>query len=169
MEIRYALSLVLDAHLPFVREYHAGEDVLLADSSGGDVPISASLQAGSAEEGWFFEALSETYIPLLEVFDRLEADHIPFRLGISFSPTLCQMLGDDLLLKKYLAYTERQIEFGKKEVERTAGREDLQRLAKRYDDRAVDRRIAFTTRYDCNLLKVFDRYQRRGKIEILGT
>jgi 1,4-alpha-glucan branching enzyme len=170
MDARYAIVLVLNAHLPFVREYRSGEDVLLPDFTGnGDIPVSASLQAGSAEEGWFFEALSETYLPLLGVFDRLEADHIPFRMGICLSPLLCQMLGDDLMLKKYLAYTDRQIEFGKKEVERAAGNEALQRLAKRYYDAAVDRRIVFTGRYDGNLLRVFDRYHRKGKIEILGT
>jgi 1,4-alpha-glucan branching enzyme len=153
MDVRYVISLVLNAHLPFVREFQAGE--------------SGLCQSG--EEGWFFEALSETYLPLLEVFDRLEGDHVPFRLGISLSPLLCQMMGDELLLKKYLAYTDKQIEFGRREVERTAGQPELQRLAKLYYDRAVDRRVAFTTRYEGNILKVFDRYQRKGKIEILAT
>ncbi|GHV95396.1 glycoside hydrolase family protein [Spirochaetia bacterium] len=161
MDARYVISLALNAHLPFVRNFHSGDDPF---QSGG-----AGLPAGSAEEGWFFEALSETYLPLLEVFDRLENDHIPFRLGICLSPLLCQMLGDELLLKKYLAYSYRQIEFGRMEVERTASHPELQKLAKLYYDRAVDQRISFTERYEGNILKAFDHYQRKGKIEILGT
>ena len=140
------LSLVLNAHLPFVREFHSNTDL---------------SQAG--EEGWFFEALSETYLPLLEVFDRLEGDHIPFRLGLVLSPLLCQMMGDELLIKKYLAYTDRQIEFGRQELERTADQGDLHLLAKMYFDPAVDRRIAFAERHECNILKAFAHYQRRGK------
>ena len=103
------------------------------------------------------------------MFDRLEGDHVPFRLGISLSPLLCQMMSDGALLKKYLAYTERQIEFGRRELERTWGEPELHRLAMRYFDQAVDRRFLFTERYEGNLLKVFDHYQRKGRIEILGA
>jgi 1,4-alpha-glucan branching enzyme len=156
MDVRYAISLVLNAHLPFV-----GGCVRKDEANTGG--------AGSVEEGWFFEALSETYLPLLEVFDRLEGDHIPFRLGISFSPLLCQMMSDVTLVKKYLSYTDRQIEFGRRELERTADRPEMYKLAKLYFDRAVDRRILFTERYEGNLLRVFDRYRRKGKIEILAA
>ena len=151
MDVRYAVSLVLNAHLPLAREFHPGDF------------------SQTVEEGWFFEALSETYLPLLEVFDRLEGDHVPFRLGLSISPLLCQMLDDELLIKKYLAYMDRQIEFGRQEMERTENQGDLHLLAKRYFDTALDRRIAFTGRYDGNILKAFHHYQRKGKIEILAT
>ena len=153
MDSRFVFSLVLNAHLPFVKGTQ--------ESGGGS--------EDSGAEDWFFESLSETYLPLLEVFDRLEGDHIPFRLGLSLSPLLCQMMGDELLLKKYLAYAERQIEFGRQELERTADQPELQKLAKRYYDQAIDRRIAFTERYEGNVLKAFERYQRKGKIELLGT
>jgi 1,4-alpha-glucan branching enzyme len=153
MSARYAVSLVLNAHLPFVRDCRPAGDE--SACSGGEI--------------WFFEALSETYLPLLEVFDRLEGDHIPFRLGLSLSPLLCQMMTDENLLQKYLAYTDRQIEFGKREMERTAGEPEVHNLAKRYFDKAVDRRFLFTERYEANLPKVFDRYRRKGKIELLGS
>ena len=44
------LSFVLHAHLPFV--HHPEDDSLL-------------------EESWLFEAISETYIPLLKMFKKL--------------------------------------------------------------------------------------------------
>ena len=43
-------ALVLHAHLPYVR--HPEHEEFL-------------------EEDWFFEALTETYIPFVEIFDRL--------------------------------------------------------------------------------------------------
>ena len=52
------LCLVLHAHLPFVR--HPEYDDFL-------------------EEDWLYEAITETYIPLLEVFDGLERDGVDWR------------------------------------------------------------------------------------------
>ena len=61
------LALVLHAHLPFVR--HPEEDYFL-------------------EENWLFEAITETYVPLLGVFESLVDDRVDFRLTMSVSPTL---------------------------------------------------------------------------------
>jgi len=153
MNSRGAISLVLNAHLPFVRDYHKnGEDLFL-----------------SSEEDWFFEALAETYMPLLGVFERLESAHVPFCLSIALSPLLCQMMQDELLIKKFIAYTDKQIEFGLREQERTRATPAMHNLAKMYCDRAVDRKITFTERYECNLLNVFDYFQRKGRIEIFGA
>ncbi|MDR3138572.1 MAG: DUF1957 domain-containing protein [Treponema sp.] len=148
MKTRPVISLVLNAHTPFVR----------------------SLDLASApEERWFFESLSETYLPLLEVFDRLDADHVPFKMGISLSPILCHLLSDEFLLNRYLEYTDKRIEFGIRELERTAGEPELWNLAKLFYDQLVDRRIAFTERYGMNILRAFEYYQKKGRVELLTT
>ncbi|MCL2265333.1 MAG: DUF1957 domain-containing protein [Treponema sp.] len=158
MEFNYAVSLVLEAHLPYVREY-TSEDNL----------------SQSGEEGRFFEYISETLLPLLEALNRLENNHVPFRLGLVISPILCNLLSDEYLQKKYIAYVDKQIEFGTQELERAGKFEgnadggELYNLAKIYYDRIVDRRIAYTERYEKNILKAFDFFRRRGKIEILGS
>ncbi|MDR3341257.1 MAG: DUF1957 domain-containing protein [Treponema sp.] len=148
MDRRHVISIVLNAHLPFVRHPEL---------------------SNPSEEQWFFEALSETYLPLLEVFDRLDADRVPFRVGIALSPTLCHLLQDELLVQRYLDYTSRQIEFGLEEIERTEDSPPLQALAKLFYDKAVDRRICFTERYKGNILHVFNHYQKKGRIELLTT
>ena len=152
MEFRYATSIVLEAHLPFVKEFREEEDF-----------------SQSGEEGRFFESVSETFLPLLGVLDRLENDHIPFRLGLAISPILCHLLSDEHLLKKYLHYADKQIEFGKQEMERTAGQGELNRLAEIYYNQMLDKRIAFTERYGKNILKAIDFYRRKGKVEILAS
>jgi len=149
MEFRYAISLILEAHLPFVREFRNENDF-------------------SQAESWFFEAVSQTYLPLLEVFDRLENDRIPFRLGLAISPMLCHMLSDEHLLNKYLIHADKQIEFGKQELERTAG-SDLNKLVELHYNKLLDRRIAFTERYGKNILKAINSYRRKGKIELLAS
>ena len=74
-----ALSLVLHAHLPFVR--HPEHPRFL-------------------EEDWLFEAIAETYIPLLRMLDRLEADGVPCQLTMSITPPLAEMLADPLLQER---------------------------------------------------------------------
>jgi 1,4-alpha-glucan branching enzyme len=132
-------------------------------------PEEINLTPGTVEESWFFEAISETYIPLLMLFDRLEADHVPFRMGISLSPVLAQMLQDDYLQKKYLVHLEHQIDFGKKEIERLKDNPAQCVLAKRRFDMAIDQRTAFITRYDANIFKALDYYQRKRKIEFIAA
>src|SRR2546430_17523115 len=83
---RGTLALVLHAHLPFVR-HPEHEDFL--------------------EERWFYEAVTETYVPLLEVLEGLDRDRVPCRLTISLSPTLLGMLADRLLRARYLRHLDR--------------------------------------------------------------
>src|SRR5207248_540055 len=62
------LALILHAHLPFVR--HPEHEHFL-------------------EEEWFFEAITESYIPLLRMMRRLVDDSVPFKLTMSLTPTVC--------------------------------------------------------------------------------
>ena len=152
MEYRYAISLIFEAHLPFVREYRKDEDL-----------------TQSGKEGRYFHFVSETLIPFLEVLDRLENDHVHFRLALAISPILCHMLNDEHLQKKYLCYIDKQIEFGRQEIKRTANNSELNKLAQHYYNQIVDRRIVYTERYEKNLLKALDSLRRKGKIEILAS
>ena len=184
MDTRYAISLVLNAHLPFVKKFSASarrfvpvlEDVSpdsgALDQSAKDpeaLAAAGDLTPETAEESWFFETLSETYLPLLNVFDRLEGDHIPFRIGLSISPIFAHMLCDSVLMGKFAAYLDNQIEFGKQEMNRLKDQGDSYLLAKRYFDQAVEKRAAFSTRYDNDILKGLDFYRRKKRIEFLAT
>ena len=194
MDGKHAVSLVLNAHLPFVKKFTApprrivsqespvesdhlrtaGRDSLQEDAvQDGDAadPYSHNdnLAPETIEESWFFEALSETYLPLLEVFDRLEGDHVPFRIGLSVSPVFAQMLCDDILVKKYTSFLDHQIDFGRQEMDRLKGQGEICLLAQHYFDDAVKRRDAFVTRHDSNIIKTLDAYRRKGRIEFLAT
>src|SRR3990167_5965669 len=92
------LSFVLHAHLPYVR-HPEHEDFL--------------------EERWFFEALTETYIPLLTMMEGLERDGIDFRLTMSLTPPLISMMTDGLLQERYVRHISKLIELAEKEVHRT--------------------------------------------------
>jgi 1,4-alpha-glucan branching enzyme len=127
-----------------------------------------------AHEKPVFESIVETYLPLLEVFDRLDAEHIPFHIGLSISPALCCLLSETRTRARCLDYMTARIEFGRKEVERTSSLhgesgEQLHKLARRYYDEAVERQIQFTERYERNILKILHYYQKKGNLELLAT
>src|SRR5437667_12800318 len=105
---RGSLAFVLHAHLPFVR-HPEHEDFL--------------------EERWFYEAVTETYVPLLEVLEALDRDHVPCRLTISISPPLLGMLSDRLLRARYLRHLDRLVELAEQEERRTGGDARLPRGA----------------------------------------
>ena len=177
MDARYAVSLVLDAHLPFVKKTAVlpcafslpQRDSLQDGGADGHCANIDSLAPETAEESWFFESLSETFLPLLGVFDRLEGDHVPFRISLAVSPIFIQMLSDKTLLRKYTAYLDNQIAFGKREMERVKGEDKLLHLAKHYFEEAIERRAVFTTRYEGNILKSLDFYRRKRNIEFLAS
>ena len=140
--------MVINIHSPFVR--HPEKPMCL-------------------QEHWFFETLSETCLPLLEMFDRMDGNHVHFRLGISISPTLCHMLSDEVLLNKYLEFVDRKIEFGAQQLKNHSENDPLHDLILFYYNRFLDQRVLFTERYNRDILKVFDYYQRKGRIELMTT
>ncbi len=140
--------LLLHSHLPLVR--HPEYESFL-------------------EERWFFEAVSETYLPLLRVFSRLEAEEIPFSLAMSFSPTLSFMLQDSFLLGRYAQYLEKNITLAERELDRTRSDSRLHRLARMYHDRYSRDLDDLHETYEGNVLKGFDYFAKRGHLELLTT
>ena len=140
------LALVLHAHLPFVR--HPEYEEFL-------------------EEDWFYEALTETYIPFIEVFDRLIEDGVDFRLTMSITPTLLSMMSDPLLQYRYLRHLNKLIDLAGKEIERTRWTPEFHELALMYFWKLTRARQIFSERYYNNIIQAFKRYQDMGKIEII--
>ena len=74
------LALVLHAHLPYVR----------------------SGEMGSLEEDWYFQALQESYLPLLAVLEAAAADPAQRpKLTLGLSPTLLTLLADPALNARF--------------------------------------------------------------------
>ena len=55
------------------------------------------------EEDWLYEAITETYVPILDMMERLAGENVHFRLTMSLTPPLCNMLADELLMRRYRA------------------------------------------------------------------
>ncbi len=142
-----SLALILHAHLPFVR--HPEHEHFL-------------------EEDWLFEAITETYIPLLRMMQRLVNDGVPFKLTMSITPTLCAMLQDELLRERYIRHLDLLIDLAAREQKRNRKHPKLRELAEFYFDMFLGSRSFFAEQWKCDLLAAFRELQETGTLEIIG-
>jgi 1,4-alpha-glucan branching enzyme len=135
------VSLVLHAHLPYVRKNRP-----------------------HLEERWLFEAITECYIPLIHMLDTNE------HLGnwtISFSPPLMEMLTDSIMQERYIQYiqnTERLIE----EEKRRTTDEIEKKLINFYEERIKLVKQTFF-KWNKDVISAFRHYYQKGKIECMTT
>src|SRR5437870_9807702 len=142
-----SLALILHAHLPFVR--HPEHEHFL-------------------EEEWFFEAITESYIPLLRVMQRLVDDSVPFKLTISLTPTLCAMLQDPLLRDRYVQHLDLLIDLAAREQKRNRKHPQLRELADFYSKMFREIRAFFVDECRHDLLEVFRNLRETGALEIIA-
>jgi 1,4-alpha-glucan branching enzyme len=140
------LALVLHAHLPFVR--HPEVSYMM-------------------EENWLFEAITETYLPLLSLLRNAQDDDVPVRFTLSLTPTLCTMLGDDLLGERYRSHLAKLLELAEKEVDRTKGKKAFHRTAHMYLEKLSGYRHLYESYLQGDILGGFRYFQDIGMIEII--
>src|ERR1041385_737867 len=141
------LALVLHAHLPFVR--HPEHEHFL-------------------EENWLFEAITESYLPLIQIMDGWLRDGMETRLTLTLTPTLCSMLLDPLLQDRYERHLHGLIELAEKEIHRTHWDRAFHELAWMYHHRFSTLRDSYFA-YGRNVVGAFRKFQKAGKLEIITS
>jgi 1,4-alpha-glucan branching enzyme len=140
------LAIVLHAHLPFVR--HPEHEEFF-------------------EEDWFFEAISETYIPLIRMMQRLLSDGVPFKLTMSITPPLCAMLDDELLRGRYVRHLERTIRLAQREIDRNREHSELRELAQFYCE-SFSETLRLFEMWNRDLVAAFRDLRDAGALEIVA-
>ncbi|MEW6709762.1 MAG: 1,4-alpha-glucan branching protein domain-containing protein [Candidatus Riflebacteria bacterium] len=138
------LMLVLHAHLPFVR--HPEHDDMM-------------------EERWLFEAITETYIPLLQMLSDFHEQGIVARFSMSITPPLANMLADELLSQRYLVHLKKLLSLAEKEMKRTLLVPALNATARLYLQKFQNSILTFE-RWQHNLIRAFSFFQQQGLLEI---
>jgi len=141
------LILLLHAHLPYVR--HPEHEY-------------------SLEENWLFEALRETYIPLLDVLEKMVNDEINPHLTLSISPTLTEMLNDELLKKRFIRYMDNLIDLSEAEKQRTK-KSAFEPMAFLYNNDFKRIKRLYCERYKQDIVSAFRKLQDEGHIEIVAS
>jgi 1,4-alpha-glucan branching enzyme len=136
------LCLVLHAHLPFVR--HPEHPTFL-------------------EEDWLFEAITETYVPILTFAERLRDEGVPFQFAMTLSPPLCEMLDDRMLQDRYARHLAGRLEL----IERERHRGKNKAAVEVYHKLFTQAHDVVERRNGRKLLGAFKGLQDSGHLEIL--
>lgn len=135
----------LHAHLPYVR--HPEWDNFL-------------------EEQWLFEAITETYAPLVFMLDSLRRDGVPSKLTLTLSPTLLLMLDDQLLHDRTIRYVDSRLDLLSKEnLRHTGPHNPFRPLIRMYRERFTAIRELLDGRG--GLIRAFKSLQDDGFLEII--
>jgi 1,4-alpha-glucan branching enzyme len=136
------VNFVLHAHLPYVRH----------------------REANRLEERWLYEAITETYIPLLW---NLEKEIHSGKWTISFSPPLMEMLSDPLIQRRYLNYLDKTDALIQKELMHVQDEKE-KKIVHFYEERFRNIRKTFV-KWNQNLLEGFNHYFKKGLIECITS
>ncbi len=140
-------SLILHAHLPFVRHPEHAEFL---------------------EEDWLYEAITEVYLPLLDALTRLHEQGARPRLTLNLSPTLCEMLTDELLQTRYSRHLNNLCDLSEKELERTRREApEFHPAAHAYHEGFNRARALWHALPARNLVRAFGALQAAGVVEII--
>lgn len=148
------MILHLHAHLPFIWERI-------------NYGTSGYWRPGGYVEEWYHEAMRETYVPLVRMFDQLLSEGVDFKLSMDISPTLCNMMRNPVLQEEFLNYIDSLIALAKTEVQRTARQESWYLTPAKMHLREFLHSKSTFLKYDRDLTKAFKKFQDLGKLEIL--
>src|SRR5512137_2126434 len=142
-------SLVLHSHIPYV------------------------LAHGSWPHGmdWLYEAAAETYLPLLDVFERLAGEGIPARATVSFTPVLMEQLKDPAFVRGFEEYLKMKIAIAVRDRSyfETTGNAALRSLTNFWETWYRKILEDFRGRYRGDIIDAFKSLQDRGQIEVLTS
>ena len=118
---------------------------------------------------WLDEAACATYIPLLNVFHDLIKENISPKATVGITPILAEMLSSDVFKEKFPGYLQNKIQISRSNAEEFArtGEQQLETLARMWEQWYQARLSDFTDRYDKDLLGAFRELQDNKHIEII--
>ncbi len=145
------LIFVLNLHCPYIK---VGQN----DAS-----------AYEAESVLVFQQISRVYLPVLNFLSCVKEKKLSAKIGLVFSASVCELLSDSDLKKKYNKWLDNLIEFAKKEVERTKRNSAASKTAAANLEKALESKRQFNDLWKGELLKAFASFAEEGYAEILAT
>lgn len=145
-EFHGSFVLVLHAHMPHV------------------------LRHDPLEEDLLYEAVAETYIPLLDCFGRLADEGVCANVTIGLTPVLAEQLADPHFVRGFREFCQAKTEAAAEDERsfRAEGKR-LQQLAGRWQQTYREVEEAFVSKYEQDLVGAFRRLQDDGQIEIMTS
>jgi 1,4-alpha-glucan branching enzyme len=143
-----SFTFVLHSHLPYAR------------------------QAGRWPHGeeWVHEALTETYIPLLDGLNELRDEGVAFKLTVGLTPVLLEQLADDLIKENFEHFIGEKVERAEADCHRfTAANDSRLSIARFWHEFYARVRESFANRYKRDVVGAFADLARTGHLDILTS
>ena len=142
--------LVIVGHQGYIRHIENGEEY-------------------AAENDLLFTSISRTYLPLINLFHRLEEESVPFKVSLVLSPVLCSLFDDPMVQQQYIEWLEARIKLGEKELIRCKDDERVHANALSTLNQFKKDLNDFCEVYNQNLLGQFAYFAHKGCVELLAT
>ncbi len=139
------LCFVLHAHMPYVKKH-------------GTWPFG---------EEWVYEAMAETYLPLLNMLNSLIDEGVSPRITINISPVLLEQLADPYMKGRFEEYLKSRIELAEEDIKRLRRKKELQRLAEMYREMYEDIMRSYH-KYNRDIPGAFKKLQDKGHVEMIA-
>jgi len=142
------LSIVLHTHMPYVRK-------------NGTWPVG---------EDWLYQVMSETYIPLLEMLERVHSQNITSCLTLDITPVLCEQLSDSFIKERFIEYLKTMIKHTKKDIQDFKYFGDFKRkeIAEIWL-LEYEKKLEKFLSIDSEIIGSFGSLEKEGVIEIMGS
>jgi 1,4-alpha-glucan branching enzyme len=118
---------------------------------------------------WLFEASAETYVPLLNVFNRLVSEGIMPKATVGITPILAEQLASPIFKDSFASYLKEKIATSENDVKdfTRRGEKNLGRTAEGWRVFYTEILESFEDRYKGDIVGEFARLQNEGAVEII--
>ena len=123
----------------------------------------------AAENDLLFSSISSTYLPLVNLLNRLAAEKVSFKISLVLSPMLCALLDDPVVQQQYIEWLDARIALGEKELVRCKADSSLLANAEKELAQFRKDKVDFCETYNQNLLAQFSQLSHDGFVELLAT
>lgn len=141
------ISWMLHAHMPYCRK-------------------SGRWPAG---EEWLFEAMFETYIPLLQMFRRFQQQNLRPRIMVGVVPILAEQLADPYMQDQFGAYMEDKIARAQKDQTRWNPSDPKYKVAVYWEEKLREIYHAYSQHFFRDILGSLKWFQEEGVIELVTS
>ena len=133
------------------------------------IPYCRKSGVWPAGEEWLFEAMNETYIPLLKAMRALHFDGIHPKMMIGLVPILMEQLADEYMKDRFCAYMEDKIHRARNDIRRFQADPALCSVARYWLEFFESNYKAYTSDFYRDILGTLKWLQDEGVIEVLTS
>ncbi|MDO5295820.1 MAG: DUF1957 domain-containing protein [bacterium] len=134
------------------------------------LPYMAPLTANTVyQDNWLCNTLFNSYLPILELFDRLAEEGIPYCVNLSISPVVMEMIASPAMAERFSQYLQMRWDNAQQELGKMGHSSPLRPLAQHFADEIQHRIELFRERYQGRVLATINRLVHCGHLELLAA